>query len=87
MDENRRNFLAAFMASAPGWEAVTKIDDSIAGRQEWMKAREIYNAYMESYVANMPEIMPMLTQDPDSIHMRMVSAHAVAVATVLAKVA
>jgi hypothetical protein len=81
MDETRRKFLAAFMASGAGWAAITSIDE-IKGSKEWGKARIIYKDYMESYVANMPmEITP----DPDSIHMRMVSAHAVALASVLSK--
>jgi hypothetical protein len=81
MDDARRKFLAAFMASGVGWAAATSLDDSMRDSKDWKKAKEIYKTYMELYVANMPE----MSADPDSIHMQTVSAHAVALASVLAK--
>jgi hypothetical protein len=82
MDDARQKFIAAFMGCPVYWEAVTHIDDHMDRGRNWQKARKIYYAYMEAYVANVPmEITP----NPDSIHMRMVSAHAVALASILAK--
>ena len=84
MDDARRKFIAEVIASPFFWEAATSIDDSVGHIEGWHKAREIYKTYMESYSKTVPmEITP----DPHSIHMRMVSAHAVALATVLAKFA
>jgi hypothetical protein len=82
MDEDRRKFLAAFMACPVYWDAVSHIDESIRDSKAWEKAKAIYKIYMESYVANMPLDMSV---DPASIHIKMVSAHAVALASVLAK--
>jgi hypothetical protein len=82
MDDARRKFLDAVMAGPIFWEAATSIDNSVGHIRGWHKAREVYKTYMESYAKNVPMVM---TPDPDSVHMQMVSAHAVALASVLAK--